>query len=460
MNTVVQSFREHPPMAGPVPVFEWVSPEVTTLSNGIKVIVVTHTKLPVLSVTLSFDAGLYFEGSKAGVGRLASQLMTRGTELYTKSALDDKIDFLGLSLQTSQSASHIRGLKKFSAPMMEILSEVTRKPIFPKSEFDLLKNQAVSALAAEKHEPGVIASNIEQRVNYPETHPYSSVMTLESLNAITVADCRDFYNFTFTPGNAYLIMIGDIQSAEALELATEYFGDWDRPSASKLMLDAIPPIHQNRWHIANKPGAAQSLISLSYPVSFRYDDADRIAAMLMNTTLGGYFSSRLNANLREDKGYTYGIRSSLMEDDYSGSFQISVNVRTEVTNDAVGQIMLEMKRLREELLSPEELNSVKAVLSGAFAHSFENPGTLAQFAIRSLKYQLPQDYYQTYLQRLENVSAADIQAMAIRFLHPDNANIVIVGDESELLRTLPEISGKATIHQYNFEGLLTGTKAG
>lgn len=177
-----------------------------------------------------------------------------------------------------------------------------------------------------------------------------------------------------------------------------------------------------------------------------------IAANLMNNVLGGYFSSRLNLNLRENKGFTYGIGSKLHNDEHIGSFFTSVNVRNEVTGQAINEIIGEIRKLREEKLSEEELQQVKNVISGNFSRSVEDPRTIAKFALAIKKFNLPKDYFTTHLQKIAAVTVDDIYEMAQKYLQPDNLHIIVIGNKNEIYDQLTDIAGNRPVNIFDHEG--------
>ncbi|HQW71304.1 MAG TPA: insulinase family protein, partial [Saprospiraceae bacterium] len=209
---------------------------------------------------------------------------------------------------------------------------------------------------------------------------------------------------------------------------------------------------QQDVNFVNKKGAVQSLIAITYALNFQPYNSDMVAANLMNSILGGYFSSRLNLNLREQKGFTYGINSKLQNDENIGSFFTSVNVRNEVTGQAIKEIIGEIRKLTEVKISEEELLQVKNVISGNFSRSIEDPKTIAKFALAIKKFGLPDDYFTTHLQKIASVSIEDIYNMARKYLQPDNLHIIVVGNEEEVIDQLAEIAKPNPVKIYDFEG--------
>ena len=431
------NWRSSPPKPAPAPAFnlgEYVSFE---LDNGLNVIVVENHKLPVVSYQLFIDRGPLKEGDIAGISSITGQMLQTGTDNRTKEEIDEKLDFIAASLNTSSSGFFASSLKKHSQELLDIATDVLYHPSFPESEFDRIIQTTKSGLAFQKSDPNAISSNVGNAVLYGKDHPYGEFTTEESVDAITLDDVRDFYKNYYFPNVAYLIVVGDITTAEARSQAQKYFGHWKRKTDfSPLIPDFVNPPSENTVSFVNKDGAVQSVITVEQTTDYKPNAEDRMAASVMNTILGGYFGSRLNKNIREDKGYTYGIRSSLSPDRYIGGFSVSASVRNEVTDSTLTEIFNELRAIREEPVSEKELELVKNVQTGQFARGLENPQTIAQYALNIARYDLPKDYYETYLARLEKLTPEDIQQAAKKYIHPDRMQIIVVGNESSVAKKL------------------------
>lgn len=427
-----QDFRKNAPAPGPAPKIEIGSYETFTLDNGLKVIVVENHKIPKLSVQLYIDAGLVPEGDKAGKIDMAGGMISRGTKTRTKAQIDAETDFIGASLSSSGSGLFGTSLKKHSDKLLTLMSDVLLNPTFPQEEFEKLKTQTLSGLESAKDDPNTISDNVGNVLTYGKDHPYGEVTSEASVLNITLDDCKMYYQVYFKPNISYLVFVGDINRSEAEKYARQYFASWQKGVQPMIKIGAPEPPTATNVMFVNKPGAVQSVININYPVDYTPNSPDNLKIKVMNTLLGGFFRSRINDNLREKKGYTYGAGSSLSSDKYVGSFSTYGSFRNEVSDSALTQILFEMERIRSEKVEQEELDLVKNVMSGNFARSLESPQTIAQFALNTYLYSLPKDYYQTYLQNLSKVSAEDVSQMAKKYIHPDKANILIVGNKSEI----------------------------
>ncbi len=449
VEDVAGDFRSQSPTPGPAPKIELGTYEQFEVANGLKVIVVENHKLPRVSFSLSLEIDPILEKEFSGAASMAGQLMSRGTATRTKAQIDEEIDFMGASLSTRMTGMFGASLTKHSDNLLKIMSDVLLNPSFPVDEFEKVKKQTLSGLASSKDDPNAIAGNVAQVVRYGKDHPYGEVETEETVGNITIDKVKEHYNNYFRPNVAYLIVVGDITPVEAKTMVNKYFGDWKRASVPKAEFDMPKAPAKSTIDFVNKAGAVQSIINVTYPVDFKPGSSDAIKASVMNTLLGGFFRSRLNGNLREGKGYTYGIRSSLRSDKEVGSFSTNAGVRNEVTDSSIIEIMYELNRLKTEPVPAKELTLVKNYLSGSFARSLENPQTVARFALNTIRYNLPQDYYATYLEKLSKVTSADVMAMANKYIKPDNAHIVVVGNKGEVAEKLGKI---AEVNYYNTYG--------
>ncbi len=245
-----------------------------------------------------------------------------------------------------------------------------------------------------------------------------------------------YYNTYFKPGNAYLVIVGDITPDAAKAKAEKYFGSWPAGKTPEYEYGFPKAVDKTTVAFVDKPGAVQSLINITYAVDMKPGSPDEIPARVMNTILGSGFSGRLFKNLREDKAYTYGAYSALGSDKLAGDFSANASVRNEVTDSAITQFMLELDKIKAEPVTKEELDLAKSFIAGGFARSLESPQTVANFALNINMYHLPADYYETYLQKLSAVTVDDVTRVAKKYITPGNARIVVVGNKDEVMSKL------------------------
>ena len=420
------------------------------LDNGLKVIVVENHKLPRVSYQLSFNNNALIEGDKAGYVSFAGDLISKGTATKTKAQIDETIDYIGASFNTSSGGLFGSSLKKHSAKLLDVMTDVLYNPSFPVDEFEKLRKRTASNLVSSKTNPDAIAGNIRNVVNFGANHPYGESQTEETIKNIQLDDCKAYVDTYFKPNNAYLVVVGDITPAEAKAQVTKYFSTWKKGTIPTLKYPTpIGPTGAN-VRFGNKDGAVQSVISISYPVDMKPGSPDAIKASVMNSILGGgIFSGRLMQNLREKHAYTYGARSNISNDKLIGNFNAGASVRNEVTDSSITEFIYEMNRIVREPVAAEDLQLSKNSLAGNFARSLESPQTIANFALNTFRYGLPTDYYNNYLKNLDAVSIVDVQEMAAKYVRPDNCNIIVVGNKDNVADKLKKFDADGVVDFYD-----------
>lgn len=447
------AWRSEAPGAGEARAIELGKASSFDMANGLKVIIVENHKLPRVSYQLSLNNDPILENDQVGYVSVAGSLMSTGTKTKSKAEIDEAIDYIGASLNTSGSGVFASGLKKHSGKLLDIMTDVLYNPSFPEAEFKKIQTQTLSNLASSTTNADAMAGNVAAVVNYGVNHPYGEIQSEDDVNNMTLDNIKAYYNTYFKPNNAYLIIVGDITPDEAKVDAERYFSSWKSGKIPETKYDSPTGPAATNVSFANKDGAVQSVIRVTYPVDLKPGDADIVSSSVMNNILGGgIFSGRLMQNLREDKAYTYGARSNLSSNETIGNFNASASVRNAVTDSSVVQFLYEMERLRNEPVSAEDLQLVKNSMAGSFARSLESPQTIARFARNVYKFGLPADYYDTYLQRLQAVSIADVQAMAQKYIRPDRANIVIAGSKDEVAANLVQFDADGEIDYYDAFG--------
>lgn len=441
--------RSKAPSPGPAPEIKIGQYQSFTLPNGLKVFVVENDKLPRVSFSLTMNREPIIEGDKAGYVAIAGLMLAHGTTSRSKAQLDEEIDFIGASLNTSPTGIFASSLSRHKEKLLELMTDVLFNPAFPPDEFDKIVKQTKSALAANKEDPAAIMSDVRSVLLYGKDHPYGELTTESTVDNLTLDDCKTYYQKYFKPNIGYLAVVGDISFNESKTLITKYFGDWQKGEVDKPTYEVPGPPDQTFVALVDRPGAVQSVLNITYPIVLKPGEPDVIRARLLNQILGGSFSSRLMQNLREDKGYTYGARSSLSSDELVGSFAASANVRNEVTDSAVHEFLYELKKMRDNGAREQELKSAKAYIIGSFARSLEQPQTIANFAINTARYNLPEDYYQNYLKNLEMVTIDDIRSMAEKYIKPGNAYVIAVGKAQDIAEKLEKFGG---VKYYNIYG--------
>lgn len=433
---VAQVDRSKAPEPGPAPEIQIADYQSFELKNGLKVFVVENHKLPRVAFSLLLDNEPIIEGDKAGYVSFTGQLLRNGTTNRTKAQLDEEIDFIGASISTSSNGVFASSLTKHKEKLLELMTDVLFNPAFPEDELEKIRKQTLSGLAAAKEDPDAIANNVSSVLNYGKDHPYGELTTEETVENITLEDCKKYYNTYFKPNVGYLAVVGDISLKEAKKLVNSYFAKWERGEIKQPTYEVPSAPEKSFVAMVDRSSSVQSVIDVTYPIELEPGHPDVIKSRVLNQILGGGFSSRLMQNLREDKAFTYGARSSLSSDDLVGNFSAGASVRNEVTDSAVHEFMSELEKIRKEKVTEEELLAAKASIIGSFARSLERPETIANFAINTAIYNLPKDYYANYLKNVSATSLEDVQAMAQKYIKPDHANILVVGKASEVAPSL------------------------
>ncbi|MGZ2371109.1 insulinase family protein [Ancylomarina sp. YFZ004] len=443
--------RTKAPAAGPAPKVQLGDYDTFTLKNGLKVLVVENHKLPKVNFSLNLNNDPIVEGDKTGFTSFAGELIGTGTTTKNYAQISEEIDFIGARLRTSASGASASGLSRYKEQIMAMMADVILNPSFPQDEFDKIVKQSLSGLESSKNDPNSISSNMRSRIVYGANHPYGDVMTKATVENIKVEDCKNYYNTYFKPNVAVLAIVGDITTREAKKMVKKYFGKWEKGDVPTMKYDMPAKMEGKRVVLANKDAASQSLIQIINTFELKKANPDVIPAKVMNAMLGSGFSGLLFKNLREDKAYTYGAYSSISDDKLVGFFRTTSNVKAAVTDSAFVQMVVEIDRIRDTKLTQDHLNMTKAAMAGDFARALERPSTIASFAMSIERNNLPADYYATYLEKLDKVSLEDIQAMAKKYIDPNNAVYLVVGDKKHKER-LAKLSSEGVVEEYDFKG--------
>ncbi|MDQ3279409.1 MAG: insulinase family protein, partial [Bacteroidota bacterium] len=303
---MAQVDRSKAPQPGPAPEIKIGQPATFTLPNGLKVFVVQNTKLPRVSATLSFNMDGIVEGNKAGLTSMGGELIRRGTSKMNKAQLDEAVDLLGGSLNTSATSASASSLKRNFPKLFSLMSDVVLRPTFPAAELEKIRKQSLSGLQAAKDNPNAIAQNVVNRLTYGKEHPYGDIETEETISNVKLEDIRKYFNTYWKPNNAFLVFVGDITPADAQKLATQYFGTWKRGDVPKPTYQTPQPPAKTYIALVDRPASVQSVITFAAPVPLKPGAPDVIPASVMNNILGAGSTSRLFMNLREKYGFTYG----------------------------------------------------------------------------------------------------------------------------------------------------------
>jgi predicted Zn-dependent peptidase len=437
-SLVAQIDRSQMPKPGPAPEINLGEPDTFKMDNGLEVLVVEDHKLPRVSVRLVIDNKPH-RVEKPGVATLTSALLGTGTKNLSKDEYNEEIEFLGATVNLGAEYAYASSLTKYFPRVFELMADGGLNPVFTQEEFDAEKAKLIEGLKADAKNVGAIANRLSSVLAYSKNHPYGQYTTEESVEKITLQDVKNYYRNFFVPGNAYMAFIGDINKKEAKKLVKDYFKNWKAEKAPEFELPEPRKAQYRQIDFVNMPNAVQSEIIAQNTVDLKMTDKDYFPVLVANQILGGSFGSYLNMNLREDKGYTYGARSSIGADRYASRFRASVSVRNEVTDSAVVEILKEIKRIRTEPVDAQKLEDTKKKFAGNFVLRLERPSTVANYALNIRKENLPEDFYKTYLQKVNAVTQEDVQRVAAKYFDINHLQIVIAGKGSEVVENLEKV---------------------
>lgn len=439
LTGIMQAQDRPQPKPGNPPVVNIKKPQTFVLANGMKVLIVENHKLPRVSFNLTLDNAPFAEGNKKGVDELTSSLIGNGTKKTTKESFNEEIDFYGANINFSSSGAYASSLSKYSGRVLELLAEGALQPNFTQVEFDKEKAKLLEGLKADEKSVPAIANRVVDVLAFGKNHPSGEYLSEQTVKNVTLADVQTNYNTYFVPENAYLVIIGDIKFKETKAAVEKLFNGWKKQAAPKNTYPNPENVSKLQIDFVDVPNAVQSEISLVNTVNLRMSDPDFFPAAIANQILGGDFNSYLNMNLREKHAWTYGASSSIGSGKYVTKFKASSAVRNTVTDSAVVQFIKEIKRIRTEKVSEDVLKNVKAGYIGRFVMQVEKPQAVARYALNIETEKLPADFYEKYIQTINNVTADDIYRVANKYFLLDNMRIVIAGKGSDVITGLEKL---------------------
>ncbi len=430
-------------------------PEIqqTKLKNGSNIYLVTKKDLPIVQLNFSFPAGSKFDPqAKEGLSNLTSYLLDEGAGNLNALQLSDEFEKLGIifGIGSSQDEMHLSllTLKEHLDRAVELASMIILKPWLKESEFKREKQKVLGKILQLSARPSYLADAMFIKScfrNTPYEHP--EVGFNSSVDNLALDDVHQFYNKRFSPEEMSIISVGDVDADELSEVITKYFGKWDTNSEMENLSFNFNP-DERKLYIINKDDAAQTEIRVGHITSERKDPA-HLAKMVVNSILGGSFSSRLNSKLREEKGYTYGIRSSFFFTQKSGLLEISTSVDTENSFNAVNEILNEFSGIRGNI-KDEEISFTKSYLTKRFPSLFETYSQITRSINNLVEHDLPLNYYHTYIDRLNGLSKEEILDASVKYFNPEQLSIVLIGNGKEIKKQF------ADWNEFNIEELTPG----
>ena len=439
------------PESGPTPEIFFGKPQTFVLDNGLTVMVVENNKLPRASASLSFDNPLIFEGEIAGVSSILAEMIGNGTQSISKEDFIEEVDFMGASLNITGSGAFAGSLKRYFPRVLELMSLAVLEPLFTQEEFDNQKNLIKESLKTSEKDVSTAANRVQDFITYGASHPNGEFISQASLDKASFNDAVDFYNNFSSPNNAYLVILGDIEFEKIKLMVTDLFSSWE---SKEVVTSSFPePKNPDETEVifVDMPNGVQSVVTVINSIDFNKKQPDYFPALVATRILGGGGAGRLFNNLREDKGWTYGSYSSISESyKTKGLVLAQAQVKNEVTDSAAVELLIELDKMRDKLVTDEELMSTKAKYTGNFVMSLENPATIAGFARNIISQDLPEDYYNSFLENINNVTKEDVQNAAQTYFSPNKTRIFITGKGSEILEKIEgiEYNGKKLTVRY------------
>lgn len=441
LTITMQAQDRTQPKPGPAPSINIKKPVTFVLANGLKVLVVEDHKLPRVSYNLALDNAPFLEGDKKGVDNLTSSLIGNGSLKTSKNTFNEEIDFLGAEIDFYSSGAYASGLSKYSQRILELMAEGVLSPNFTQDEFDKEKEKLIEGLKTQEKSVTAVAGRVENVLAFGKENPSGEYLSETTINQVTLADVKANYNSYFVPEHAYLVIIGDVKFKEIKKTVEGLFSPWKKAKAPQQTFAEPKNAEKTQINFIDMPNAVQSEISLVNIVNLKLSDPDYFPVLVANQVLGGDFNSYLNMNLREKHGWTYGARSSVGTNKYGASkFKASSQVRNAVTDSAVVEFIKEIKRIRSEKVSDEDLKNVKAGYVGKFVMQVEKPQTVARYALNIETENLPADFYENYIKNIQAVTADDVLRVMKKYVLEDHLRIIVTGKGSEVIPGLEKLN--------------------
>ncbi|WP_185856450.1 M16 family metallopeptidase [Blattabacterium cuenoti] len=418
-------------------------PKFFQMKNGLKVLIVENHKLPLVRIGLELDHPPFLEKNKAGIKKIFGKMLRSGTKNLSKEELDESIDYMGSTLYTSFSGVSVSTLKKNLDKSIAIMSDIIMNSKFENSkELEKIVKQRIIDINLSEKDPDSILQRVRNVLFFGKNHPYGEYETYETIKNITLNDLKKLYVKYYIPNISYLSFIGDISFQEAKKLCNRYFSKWKRKKIDSRKYKSInlkSRISSLEIDVVDLPSLTQSTICFGGPINFKKGDTMFFPSILANGILGGGPQSRLFLNIREKNAYTYGIYSVLKSDKNIGDFSIYTQVRNEVTDKVIKDILQEIVRITKKKVSLEELKIKKEEICGQFLLDLEDPNRISDLFISEFKNNLPSNFYKNYLNNIKSVTISNIYQASKKFFSLKNRRILVIGKVSEIYPILKKL---------------------
>ncbi|MCV9387018.1 M16 family metallopeptidase [Reichenbachiella ulvae] len=429
--------RSKRPPLGPNPSIKVPDFWKEKLDNGIEVIATESNEIPTVTFQLTINGGHKmdaFAPTKSGLAQLTASMMNESTENYSSEQIQEELRMIGSSVNVScgdeATTMSISTLTKHLPRTLELAEEILKRPAFTESDFDRVKNQQLENIKASRKDPGAIADQVFGRLLYGDEHIFSVPASgiEETVSSITLEDVKNFYNSYYSPSISELVVVGDVTQKE-VNSSLSFLKSWESKMVRMPELPKAPDTDKTKIYLVDKKDAPQSEIRVGYVTDMTYDaTGEYYRAYLMNYTLGGAFNSRINLNLREDKGWTYGAWSYFDSSDEPGPYRAQAGVKADATDSAVFEMMKEISGFKEGGITEAELNFMKKAIGQRDARSYETPSQKARFLRRINHYDLDKSFVDEQNEIVEKITKKEIDKLAKKHLKDDSFYILVVGD--------------------------------
>lgn len=413
----------------------------STFKNGIKVIGTASNEIPTVSLQLTINGGHKLDAvdkSKSGLASLTGSMMNEATTNYTSEAIQEEMRKLGSSVSIragrSSTTMFVSSLKKNLPATIKLAEEMLMNPLFAEADFERLKKQQLEGIKSSRKNPSTTASQVYNRLLYGKDHIYAIPTSGDegSVVNITLDDVKNFYAKNYSPTVSELVVVGDISEQEIMP-QLQFLRDWKAKTVEIPSVAIKERKEKTKIYIVDKTDAPQSEIRIGYLTDMKYDvTGDYYKSYLMNFPLGGAFNSRINLNLREDKGWTYGARAGFQADEEIGSFSAGAGVKAVATDSSVIEFIKEIKGYQKDGITEDELAFMKSSIGQRDARNYETPRQKAGFLRRIVHYNLDRTFVDEQTKLVENVTKKELDALAEKYLQPENMYILVVGDEKSI----------------------------
>lgn len=456
--------RSKMPEVGPAQAATFPDLQKTTLKNGMNVVLAQRKDVPTVVMNMMFDAGTSSDSpDKAGLASLSMSLLQEGTKSHNSLEISDLSQMLGASISASSDLdmSYVRmnALKPSLDASLDLYADIILHPSFPENEFSRLQNRQVSTIQNEKAQPFGMVSRIVPKLLYGEGHPYSLPMSgngfEETVKSLKRDDVLDFYKSYIRPNNATLMVVGDIEMKDLVAKLESKFGKWEKGNTPKKKIATVPAATGKKLYLMDRPESVQSIIiagELTEPYGKVYEPAKEAAI----NVLGGEFTSRLNMNLREDKHWSYGARTFVLNTKAQRPLLAYAPVQTDKTSQSVTEVIKEFKMYTgEKPITQEEFAKTTGNAILALPGQWETNNAVLSSLVEKVKYNLPDDYWKTYDQKMRSLKVDDVRKAADQLIKPNNLTYFVVGDKDKVLPGLQSL-GFDDIIFIDADGKVTG----